>query len=447
MGKVYLSFLGIGQKQDTRKNGKAEFAYTPTVYRLKDATSAPTPFVQAAELEILGGAMFDRVVIVDTEKSHQTNFSELVAALRRHGARTVQAVTIREEMTPEGQWEWFEAFLDCIEPHDQLTVDLTHGFRAIPIIFSAAIHFLQKSRSIRLEAVYYGVFEKVKELGHAPIIDMKDFFIINEWAEAVGRLVEDADARKLARVAVTAPGFQFGELGDPAVISALHHLTDTIRNVDADRVAPAAEGALTAVRRKERQASTTSRMLLNLIIEKYASLASAAPATGRYDRPYFQLQLALSRLLLEHRLFMQAYTAMRELIASLAMVFFEREGLSNAKRKNRRKVHAELFLTLFQYNQEKWIYNRTGKDGEYLVTADKRAVFEKVKPFYDALQRLGIEAKLRRITVELAKYRNGFDHAWIMAAEETPDIENRGWLFLAQLEEVIADFQKAGLMD
>ncbi len=35
----------------------------------------------------------------------------------------------------------------------------------------------------------------------APIVDAKDFYVINEWTDAVARLVEDADPGKLGRVA------------------------------------------------------------------------------------------------------------------------------------------------------------------------------------------------------------------------------------------------------
>jgi CRISPR-associated DxTHG motif protein len=233
MRKVYLSFLGLG----TFKKESNKHEYTQAVYRLNEKNSRLTEFVQLAEIEILGAEKFDLFIIVATEKSRDTHFAKLESEARAIGAQNVSLITIGEDMSAEGQWQWFEKILRHIEFGDEITVDLTHGYRSIPIVFSTAINFLQKARKINLQAVFYGVFEQARSLGYAPIIDMKDFYIINEWAEAVSRLVEDADARKMANVAAVSSEFQTGGLNDPEIIQAMEDLTGAIRNVDVNHVA------------------------------------------------------------------------------------------------------------------------------------------------------------------------------------------------------------------
>jgi hypothetical protein len=430
MRNVYLSFLGLGKRQ-----ADGSHAYDPAIYELNGRKSKVTSFVQAAEYELLGADRFDMAIIIDTEKSHQANYKTLETELLSQGAANIHPLTIEEEMTAHGQWQWFEAILNCIEPGDRLTVDLTHGYRAAPIIFSAAINFLQKSRNIQLEAVYYGVFEKVTSLGYAPIIDMKAFYAINEWAEAVSRLVEDADARKLARVAEATPYFQFGDLNDEKLILAFRQLTDTIKNVDVNNVAEKTKTAIALIRQKQQYASQPARVLLGLVTDKFIALSSQAPLSGKYDQTYFQIQVALIRLLLEHRLFMQAYTVMREFIASLGMIGFEREGMNSRKRKKRRKVHAEIFVKMVQHEEKDWNFPPYQKE-----------FVDRMKPYYRLLEEHGIEKQIRGIASDLADYRNGFDHAWTCKAKAYADIEAKGDLFLKQIEEIMRHMDHQGLL-
>ena len=161
-------------------------------------------------------------------------------------------------------------------------------------------------------------------LGYAPIIDMKDFYIVNEWAEAVSRLVEDADARKMANVAAGSPGFQTGGLNDLGIIQAMGDLTGTIRNVDVNRVAAQARKALELIEAKRASSSETGRVLLDLVVDKFTILAVEDPQC--YDHSYFMLQLEIVRLLLEHRLYMQAYTVMREFVGSIGMIEVQKGG-------------------------------------------------------------------------------------------------------------------------
>ncbi len=151
---------------------------------------------------------------------------------------------------------------------------------------------------ISKNSVYYGVYEKARQLGYAPIIDMKDFYLINEWADAVGRLVEDADARKMAEVAERTADFQAGELNDESVIRTFDDLTNTIRNVDVNNVAKKADAAVRLIREKERRASATGKILLNLVIDKFVRFAFETPSDNRYDKNYFLVQIELVRLLL-----------------------------------------------------------------------------------------------------------------------------------------------------
>jgi len=414
--------LGLGTYDETKKRSE----YKPTIYELNGKRSRETEFVQVAEIEILGRGSFDRIIVVATQKSYDAHFDNLRRQLLGIDVDNdkISYVIITENMEAEAQWEWFEKILAHIESGDGLTIDLTHGYRASSIVLSAAINFLQKAKKVELNAVYYGAYEKDRRL--APIVDMKDFYTINEWAEAVSRLVEDADARKMAEVAETTSDFQVREFNDEEIIAAFEDLTNTIRNVDVNNVADKANSALRMIREKENQASVTGRILLKLVMDKFASLTAEQPLTGKYDKPYFILQLEIIRLLLEHKLFMQAYTVMREFIGSIGMSKVEKAKVSTAEGRGRRRRFAEVFVKMFQF-----------PEGEWCFKGQEEKDRGKLMPYYKELKSAGIETILRRFTKDLTDYRNGFDHAWTMKSQAPSDVEEKGHAILGELKEVV----------
>lgn len=431
MSRVFLSFLGLGSYDAET----GTYAYTPAIYSLNDRLSRKTEFVQVAELELLGVSAFDRILIVATRKSYETHFHKLKEVIEENNPGKLESIIISEDMTPKGQWEWFEAILAEVESGDELTIDLTHGYRSIPIVFSAAINFLQKARHIRLKAVYYGAFEMARQEGFAPIFDMKDFYSINEWAEAVSRLVEDADARKMAQVTETTASFQVEELNQPKLVRHFESLTDAIRNVDINFVPEKAASAMALVSGVSAGASETGRLLLGLLEEKFTGLASSANENAEYDRDYFHCQLELSKLLLKHKLFMQAFTVMRELIGSVALI--EKEGIkvNSGKSRKLRYRYAGVFVNMLQFDEDKWQFH-----------GDEENWKNELMPFYHKLKAIGVESRLRDLARELIKYRNGFDHGWTGRNGALPDIAHVGALICDNLVSVVSTLHESGLM-
>jgi hypothetical protein len=263
---------------------------------------------------------------------------------------------------------------------------------------------------------------------------MKDFYLINEWAEGVSRLVEDADARKLAEVANKTPDFQIRELDDPELITAMEDLTNAVRDVDLNKIGVKANTALNLIQKKQTSASKTGHLLLGLIIDKFISLTSKDNEGMRYDEDYFRLQLSIARLLLEHKLFMQAFTVMREFIASMGMIPYEKEGMKNKKRKERRKLHAEIFLQMVL--REKW---------EFPEKYQK--IVNKLKPFHLQLEGIGVLVETQKFINELIKSRNGFDHGWTTCIRDPDTIARDGWTFHTRLENIMAMMEKNNILN
>ncbi len=430
MRKIYISFLGLGR---TTKDHKV-LGYDPALYRIGATDSSQKyEFVQSAEMDIVGGAYFDKAFIIVTPQSKEAHFLKLKKELMDLGVKEVECIDIENDLEPDKQWGWFEKVLGVLDRGDELAIDLTHGLRIGSIVISAAINFLQKSKEIVLKHVWYGAFEADKN--NPPIVDMKDFYIINEWADAVSRLVEEADARKLGEFAKggRVPEFQIGNLGDEKMVKAFEDLTEAVRNVEIQKIGEKASKALKLVEENRAEATATGKILLDLVNDKFATLVSAEPVSGKYDLAYFRLQLEIVKILIEHKLFMQAYTVMREFVGSVGLVRNKKAKTHNSEGRSQR-YKAEVFVNMVQFDE--WKFTDEGQ----------KAAVEQLSPFYEELKGIGVERILKSFCKDLVEYRNGFDHAWTRKTEAFADIGEKARDFHRKLEEVVGILESEGLL-
>ncbi len=419
MRRIFIAALGTG-------------TYVPCQYVFQGRRSSPTCYVQSAIVELFGEPAFDRAIVLVTPEAQtkhgETLRGELAARL---GDTNVVFRAISSDLADVSQqWRWFEALLDEVEQNDRLVIDLTHGYRAVPIVLSSALGYLQKVKSVELEHVLYGA-----DLAKGTLVDMRDFYVVQEWAEAVGRLVDGADARKLSELARRAqPGSTFERLADPSVADAFRELTDVIRNVDVHsftRIAGRALGIVTSKLATD-EANATERQLLSLVADKFAGLFAADSGDARYTREYLRVQAAAAGLLLDHGLLMQAFTVMRELVGSVGMFGV---GHHQSPQVELTRVHADTFVRMCNYKRKKWTF--VEKDAPRLAL---------LLPWYEQLDRCELTLPLHQALAKIAELRNGFDHGWTekafpAATEAQPDptagLQRLGQQLLEQLREVL----------
>ncbi|MEZ5537183.1 MAG: TIGR02221 family CRISPR-associated protein [Thiolinea sp.] len=444
MAKIFISFLGVGFGGDFTKAG-----YDQASYRFEDGSvSRPTCFAQRAIIEREGATSFDAIYLLMTPESKERHRKILVDELVSIGCNPDNQIREDDSITSNQdtgqQWAWFHALQEKISDGDQVIFDFTHGFRSVPIIFSTAISFLQKVKRFELMHAYYGYV--VKEDGkiiNSEIIDMAKFYRINDWADGVARLVDMADASKLAELAEEGRADGFAALNDPALTQALRELTGLIKNIDVNNVGKKADEALCLIAQKQQQCSGADAQLLKMVVEKFSNLAMKA--SDRYDRNYFQLQLILTGMLLKHGLNMQAFTVMRECVASIGMLGlslsegYTGKNLFNSEGRSKlRPRFGDVFVNLCQFEKSKWHYET--EEGRESLSHDpyKLNDYDHVlKPFYERLEACGIAGQLQSFTRSMNDYRNGFDHAWTAKAQALPDISAKGGEFLSQLTETI----------
>lgn len=449
MSKIFISFLGTGfNPDDSTKIGYDEVSYT-----IGDRTLPSTHFAQRAIIEHHGPESFDRIHIFMTDQSRKKHWGILRDELLMVGAREDALrddASLTTRMDSTDQWRWFEILLGAIQNDDDVIMDFTHGFRSVPIVFSSAIGFLQKARRFRLLHAYYGYVEKEnKTVGKAEIIDMAGFYRINDWADAVARLTETADASKLAQLAQEEEDGSFAALNDPKLVEALQSLTDIIKNIDVNRVGTIAETALGIIEKRMDDSSGANLRLLEMVRDKFGELACQQPPSGLYDEGYFRIQLILAEMLLKHHLPMQAFTVMRECVASMGMLgvqgkYAEKSMLTKKGRDYRRKF-GELFTCMCQYPRAEWKFENPAEAARF----DQSVIndYHHLKPFWERLEELGIAGILQSFVGSMADLRNGFDHAWIVKGGVPADVLDSGRQYLEALQTVFCKLNDAGLVE
>ena len=433
MANVFISFLGIGSFNKKPGYERAEYVWTEKTPETITCCFAQTAILAAMEASKNQNNSVDRVVLFCTRESYDKHFEALEDEFKHHLKQMPKLIIpdlVPTDMTADNQWNWFEQLLDNVGFGDRLIIDFTHGMRAVPIIFSSAIGFLTRAKHITLDHALYAWYDRNREDQPHPIVDMKDFYVINDWAESVARLTDDADARKLGEMAKQSRVDALAPLADEHLIAAFQEMTDCIRNVDVNNVSQKVNDALAYVQQSRTQVGGSARLMLDLVWEKFCALATDYPPSGRYDHPYFDTQIKIIEVLMEHRLFMQAFTVMRELVGAIGMAGvggkYARKKMATSDGKKYRKRFAEVFVNMMQFPVDGWKFSG--------LTEETRL---KLMPWFEKLQKAGIEPQLREIVDGMVKIRNGFDHAWTSENAAFPGIEDTGKEYLTVLHNIV----------
>ena len=393
---VYISFLGTSD-------------YKSTTYVWHTQKARPTPYIQVAQLEILQeqNIVPDRIFVFGTDDAEEQNWNDREASelhrdncylcktpnitiqtpkntglqkclnelFQNKNAPSIEWVPINSDLNTSSQWKDFQTILEKIPAESKLIIDMTHGFRSVPILISSAIHFLKLTKKIDVQYVLYGVFNHEKKTSE--IVNYVDFYEINDWTEAVSRLVDQADARMLSEVAQKESIIRLStQIQDTKLPQALDDLTNSIRNVEANVISDKAQTALEIVKIIKTEANDVlTKMLMGMIEDKFAILAATPPLNGEYSENYFTVQIALAKLLIEHKLYMQAYTIMEESIASLGMAFYYKSSMYTSEKGEKNRRRASIFLNMVQF-----------VDGMTFNKQDEKTTADNFMPFYNTLE-------------------------------------------------------------
>jgi CRISPR-associated Csx2 family protein len=107
----------------------------------------------------------------------------------------LRIITLAE--TEAEQHAVLDALADAA-PSGQVWIDVTHGFRHLPILAAVSALHLRLSRGVRIEGVFYGALEMTKSPRATPVIDLRGMLGVGEAIGALGAYRRTGDLRALA---------------------------------------------------------------------------------------------------------------------------------------------------------------------------------------------------------------------------------------------------------
>lgn len=392
--KILVSFLGAGNYKCVRYKS------------WKNGDKVETCYAQRAILELYPHSDIDTIVLFETEKSkgmHGTLlWNELVQGLRVDPNK-IETEIISEDVSDLSlSWKWFESLQSKFNEDDTLILDVTHGFRMVPIIFSAAVAYLKRVKNIHLDAVLYAAHD----IPGCPIVDLKDFYSISDWTEGVGRLVDTADPSFLRKTAENEQSGSFAGLNNKELLDSIEDLTSAFRNVELQNIESKARKSLELIEKfKKRSNGDLERQVLQMVVDKFQPLISEPPLDGSYSLDYLKLQLRLIKMFAEYNLYMQAFTAMNEWLGSLGVFLMKRGNkyrFTSRERETSARRYAAVFLNMLQHPDD---FKAKSEDDVNL----KASLDEAYKTLFEKYTTL---AEIKELLDQSKKIRNGFNHGW-----------------------------------
>lgn len=181
-----ISFLGTGSYQET------EYVYGGRACR--------TRLFPAALLRLCPEVSSLRVLA--TEQARQRWEQELVREIDR--LRTPDQgwslVPIPEGRSEHELWDLFDILVTQVGEGDTVLLDVTHGFRSLPLIAAVATAYLRVARGVRLHGLLYGAYEARKADGHAPVFDLTPLATLLDWTAAADLFRRTGNAEPLAEL-------------------------------------------------------------------------------------------------------------------------------------------------------------------------------------------------------------------------------------------------------
>ena len=426
--KIFVSFLGLTD-------------YKLAVYKSwrGEGCASKTRFVQKAIVELYPKTDLDKIVIFVTKESREKNEKALLEDLKELGVEPekIETELISVDVSDLSlTWNWFESLQSKFEKGDTLVLDVTHGFRMVPVVFSAAVAYLKRVKNVHLESVLYGAFEM--KVDAKPIVNLKDFYTISDWTEGVGRLVDTANASFLRKTAENEVNGSFARLNNQELLDSIDKLTQAFHDVELQTIESKARKSLDLICKfKEQSRGNLEGQVLQMIIEKFQPLISEPPLDGSYSLDYLKLQLRLIKMLAEYKLYMQAFTAMSEWLGSLGVYLMKRGAdfeFNDDDKEEEARWHADVFLTMLEHydhysaKNPKVLRTKESMDGAYRLLIKKYSSRDEIKNLID----------------QSKKIRNGFDHGWTGKNRKgaPQNLEEQFNNAMATLEEIVSKIEK-----
>jgi CRISPR-associated Csx2 family protein len=204
-----ISFLGTGD----RKKG-----YQKTTYLFDESIEITTQYIGLALIErtqpermiILGttGSMWDvffehqdsgsddqllqLMDAIDTQALTQEQLNPFSERLSKKLNVRVDCIIIPHARNAQEQVEILERLASILKIGETVSIDVTHGFRHLPMLALVAARFLQKTKNICTQHLYYGDLQMSVDR-KAPVLVLDSMLHMLDWVDALSSYDKGGD--------------------------------------------------------------------------------------------------------------------------------------------------------------------------------------------------------------------------------------------------------------
>ncbi|MFQ3611587.1 MAG: TIGR02221 family CRISPR-associated protein [Fimbriimonadales bacterium] len=322
-----ITFIGTGN-------------YQPTRYTWRNQLSEPTKFFPVALVEWLNP---DQIIVMLTEVAEQgPNWSECRSNLDPSKTRPVRIPDGKDE---NQLWEIFRIITEQVEPGDEIILDITHGFRSLPVLGLLALAYLRQVKGAHILHLLYGAHE-ARDGEHTPVFDLTPFLSLLDWLGAVKMFMETGNGHPLAELLKrTQNQAWISQKADAprelkSMGSALEEVSDALLLSRVPLIDDAVERFATELSRAKPEIEQWAPPLVPM-------LEQIATAHSAYREGDHLAQVRLAEWYLEHGHLLQAVTLMREWIVSQQVLLMgddisNKDARDNAEAWLNKALHKEI---------------------------------------------------------------------------------------------------------
>ncbi|MEF8761044.1 MAG: TIGR02221 family CRISPR-associated protein [Candidatus Accumulibacter sp. UW25] len=206
-----ISFLGKGKADPRTGYRTANYRFDPGFSRnVPFFGMALTDYLKPDRLILVGtaGSMWD--VFFEREGADDDAMLELMAAVEAGGVDERMLELPRQQLGEQlgipvdcllipyardaaEQAAILRRLAEVVQPGESLSIDVTHGFRHLPMLAMVAARYLARVVGVKVEELYYGALEMTAPDGETPVLRLGGLLAMLDWVDALATYHKDGD--------------------------------------------------------------------------------------------------------------------------------------------------------------------------------------------------------------------------------------------------------------
>lgn len=336
--KVFMSFLGFSDYKKCR-------------YYKDDFCSTDVRFIQEATLDYLltleEWSDRDVALFLLTEGAYLRNWRDdgqkdpntkeiikqpgLATRLKQKGYPfPIETIDNLPEGKSESElFEIFRRLYEALKPGDSLYLDITHGFRSLPMLALVLVNYAKFLKKIEVKSITYGNFEARQVINpldgdsylKAPIIDLMPLSGIQDWTFAAADYLKNGNADRFTELsrAYKIALFKGNALGDTTdaidvddLVNSLKSVTDDFQTCRGDNILKSKN--IRGLKERLDKFGRTVIEPLNPVIKEVADAFS--PFSTSQDEVNIVNGMEATKWCMNNNLYQQAATILQECVVT-----------------------------------------------------------------------------------------------------------------------------------